>query len=105
MADETMFQIRGEDPLDAGPALYSNFVGVSRVGSDIQFEFVFVDLNQIATILEDRKKGGQVPTKIEGKTVAKIVMPGASLVQVRGHINSILDIVEKNLRPQEAKAQ
>jgi len=101
----TTFQLRGQDPLQAVPALYSNFVAISRVGTDVQLEFVFMDLNQIAMILQARaeSKGDEAKQQLVGKTVAKIVMPGACFLQVKDHINQIFGILEKALNGQEAE--
>ena len=102
MAEEkkiTQFQISGEDPLQAVAPIYSNFVGISRVGTDVQFEFIFLDLNQLAQILEQSKAvespGRQVLT---GKTVAKIVMPGVNFVQVKEQIEKVMKALEAELQ-------
>ena len=99
-----IFSVKGQDPREAGPALFSNFLAISRLGTELQFEFVFLDLNQLATVLKDEKeqkvKEGETgsPTTIVGRTVAKVVMPAVSFVQLREHINGLFDAIEKDLR-------
>lgn len=88
-------QIRGEEPLSAGAALFSNFVGISRVGTDVQMEFVFVDLNQLAVLVDAMKKGDAPSSQsLTGKTVAKIVMPGVSFIQLKEHIHLIFEALQ-----------
>ena len=95
------FTIRGEDSLRAVPALYSNFLAIGRVGADVQFEFVFVDLNVLARTLQTAKKeeaGKSEPMTIEGKTVAKIIMPASSFIQLKGHLQEIFKAIEEVLQ-------
>ena len=102
MAEEkktTQFQISGEDPLQAVAPTYSNFVGISRVGTDIQFEFIFLDLNQLAQILEQSKTVESPERQIlTGKTVAKIVMPGVNFLQAKEQIEKIMKALEADLQ-------
>lgn len=81
------------------PAMFSNFLSVSRVATEVQFEFVFVDVNQIATALMKTKETGatEEPLKISGLTVAKVVVPALSFMQVREHLNNIFDAIEHDL--------
>jgi hypothetical protein len=89
------FRVRGEDPVQAVSALYSNFLAVSQVGTDVQFEFIFLDLNLVASVLEQLKKAEQpsVPD-LQGKTVAKVVMPAATFVQLRDHFETLFRALE-----------
>ena len=102
MAEEkkiTQWQISGEDPLDAIAPTYSNFVGISRVGTDVQFEFIFLDLNQLAQILEQSKTAESSQRQVlTGKTVAKIVMPGINFVQVKGQIEKIMKALDAEVQ-------
>jgi hypothetical protein len=92
------FQVKGEPPVQAVPALYSNFVGVSRVGTDVQFEFVFLDLNYLAVMLEQLKASDvTVSPEIEGKTVAKVVMPAATFIQMQGQLEKIFAALKAEL--------
>jgi hypothetical protein len=90
------FRVRGEDPVQAVSALYSNFLAISRVGTDVQFEFIFLDLNLVAGILEQLKKAEKpsVP-ELQGKTVAKVVMPAATFFQLREHFENIFRALEE----------
>jgi hypothetical protein len=98
-------RVKGEDPVQAVSALYSNFLAVSRVGTDVQFEFIFLDLNLVATILEQLKKieNPNVP-ELQGKTVAKIVMPAATFLQLREHFENLFRALEEVV-PRMAEAQ
>jgi hypothetical protein len=86
------FQVKGEVPRTAVPALFSNFLAVSQVGTEVQFEFVFLDLNVLATTIEQMKAAGAtVPPIVEGKTAAKVVMPAAVFVQMKEHFDRIFN--------------
>jgi hypothetical protein len=82
--------IPGEPPVQAEPPLYSNFLAVSQVGTEVQFEFIFLDLNQVAVMIEQLKSSDvTVVPEVEGKTVVKVVMPAASFVQLREQFEKI----------------
>ncbi|HZP32840.1 MAG TPA: hypothetical protein VFB23_05690 [Candidatus Acidoferrales bacterium] len=84
-------QVQGEDPLSAVPPLFSNFLAISRAGTDVQFEFIFLDINQIASMFKENA----VPTgPISGKTVSKVVMPAASVLQLKDHLVTLLQAIE-----------
>jgi hypothetical protein len=85
-----VFQVKGEAPLETGPALFSNFLAVSRVGTEVQFEFIFLDLNQVAAMLTNPGEVN-VPLTLVGKTVTKIVMPAAAFVQVKEQLDKIFE--------------
>lgn len=92
------FKVRGEPPVQAVPALYSNFLAVSRVGTDVQFEFVFLDLNFMAAMLEQFKAADVTVTpEVEGKTVAKVVMPAVTFVQLYGQFEKIFAALKAEL--------
>jgi hypothetical protein len=95
------FKVRGEEPVQAVPALYSNFLAVSRVGSDVQFEFVFLDLNKVAVLMEEMKtaENPQVP-ELQGKTVSKVVMPAANVLQLKEHFETIFRALEEIVQKQ-----
>jgi hypothetical protein len=94
-----MIQVAGQPPLEAVPALFSNFVGISRVGAEVQLEFIFLDLNQVATMIQDAEKANSTEPlpPATGKTVVKIVMPSASFVQLRPHLEKIFKDIEKDM--------
>jgi len=98
-------KVRGEEPVDAVAALYSNFLAVSRVGTDVQFEFVFLDLNKVALTMEHLKRTEQTEApELQGKTVAKVVMPAATVLQLKEHFETIFRALEETMRKQpEAK--
>jgi len=103
----TQFQISGEDPLHAIAPTYSNFVGISRVGADVQLEFIFLDLNQLAQILE-QSKAAENPQRqaLAGKTVAKIIMPGINFMQVKEQMEKIMKALDAELqKPQNLEVR
>lgn len=91
------FQVQGQSPLDAAPALYSNFVAVSRLGTEVQFEFIFLDLNQLAKVLDELKTAPSETPTVQGKTVAKVVMPAVSFVQLKEPLAKIFEALEATL--------
>lgn len=98
-----MVQVTGQPALESVPALYSNFVGISRVGTDVQLEFIYVDLNDFAVLLLQAEKAGStvVPTPIKGKTVAKIVMPALSFVQLQPHVDKMFKDIQADFEKQQ----
>ena len=101
-----MLQVRGQDPLTADVPLFSNFVGISRVGTEVQLEFIFLDLNQLALLVDGAKKGEIVaPQELVGKTVTKIVMPGLSFYQLRDHLKVLFEALEGVLKPMEVAGE
>ena len=101
---QLLLNIRGEDPLQAVSPMYSNFVAVSRIGAEVQFEFLFVDINQLAILIDQARKSESFERQdITAKTVAKIVMPGLSFMQVKEHLNEIFKALAEALQIQEAR--
>jgi hypothetical protein len=94
--DLVMIKVQGESPMDAPPALYSNFLGIARVATDVQFEFVFLDLNQVAQIIQGGQ-GSEAAAPVTGQTVAKIIMPAAAFVQLKEHLTKVMADIEKDL--------
>ena len=86
----------GEDPLAAAKPTFANFVGISHVGTEVQFEFIFLDLNHVAQRIERLR--AQPPSNeaevFEGRTVSKVVVPVASFVQLREHLMRMFDKFE-----------
>ena len=101
MSDEKQgvkFLVIGEPPIQAIPALYSNFLGVSRVGTDVQFEFVFIDLNFLGSALAATKgKNISSPLRVNGKTVAKIVMPAITFLQVQEQLEKVIAALKEEM--------
>jgi hypothetical protein len=84
------FKVKGEPPVQAVPPLYSNFLAVSQVATEVQFEFIFLDLNQVAVMIEQLKSSDvTVVPEVDGKTVVKVVMPAASFVQLREQFEKV----------------
>jgi hypothetical protein len=99
------FRVTGQSPVDAVSALYSNFLAVSQVGTDVQFEFIFLDLNLVAGVLKQLKEveNPTVP-ELQGKTVSKIVMPAANFLQLREHFENLFRALE-GIVPKAAEAK
>lgn len=95
--------IKGQEPLVAVPALFSNFVAISRVGTEVQFEFIFLDLNQIAGLLETAREGKSQELTVMGKTVAKIIVPAAAFMQLKEHVAKLFADIEAQLKLTEAQ--
>jgi hypothetical protein len=96
-----LLNIRGQDPLQSDTPVYSNFVSVSRLGTDVQLEFIFVDINQLAVLAETLKSDPSTPREVVGKTIAKIVMPGENFLQIREHLNVLFNALSELLHPSE----
>lgn len=102
MADkpDVTLQVRGEDPREATAAVFSNFLAISRVATEVQFEFIYLDLNIIANLLKaaaNTESKGVLPEVI-GKTVSKIVMPAATVVQIKEHLLRVLEDIEAEMK-------
>jgi len=99
------FKVRGEDPTQSTSALYSNFLAVARVGNEVQFEFIFLDLSKVATMIEQLENATETvePPDLQGKTVAKVIMPAASLIQLKEHFNRIFSAIEEMTSTPEVK--
>jgi hypothetical protein len=90
------FRVKGDDPMQAVSALYGNFLSVSRVGMDVQFEFIFLDLNMVAGLLEQVKNAEKPGTpELQGRTIAKLVMPGATILQLREHFENLFRALDE----------
>ncbi len=92
-------QVQGQGTLESAPPLFSNFVAISRIGTEVQFEFIYVDINQLALMFIAQRSDESVktPTPIQGQTVAKIVMPAQSFVQLKDHLIRMFSDIEKEL--------
>jgi hypothetical protein len=91
------FRVTGEEPLSTRAPIFANFVAVAHVGSEVQFEFIYLDINELAQRfgqpgVDDRPvPEGEPPEEIvlKGKTVAKLVVPVASFVQLETHLQGM----------------
>jgi hypothetical protein len=111
---QLLVQITGQPPLEAVPALHSNFVGICRVGGEVQFEFIFVDLNQLANMIQQNEARDNNPlmaaaektgplTPLSGKTVAKLVMPAEYFLQLQPHLEKMFSDIKIELEKNERK--
>jgi hypothetical protein len=98
MAARLELKVTPEDPTKATvPTLFSNFVGISRAGTEVQFEFVALDIGVLAskmTAVADALASGTV--EMTGKTVAKIVVPLHVFMQLEQHLETIFSAVKKD---------
>ncbi len=102
MIGRLQFKVVGEEPRNASAPLFCNFVGISHVGTEVQLEFIFLDINQVATQLQRREKEPtSEPASFEGKTVAKIVMPSWAFAQLKGQMLAIFEKIEVSGGSQE----
>jgi hypothetical protein len=105
---QLQFKVVGEDPRSAVAPMFCNFVGISHVGREVQLEFIFLDINQIAQHMESDKStppAVDAPT-FEGKTVAKVVIPSWAFLQLKGHMLGVFEKVEiEESRSTEEKGQ
>jgi hypothetical protein len=95
MPPVTQLKVVFQDPTTVTvPTLFANHLAVSRAGTEIQFEFVAVDINVLATKMEAHQSQGlEEPIEITGKTVAKIVVPLHVFVQLEGHLGQIFSAI------------
>jgi len=98
---QVMLKVNFEDPKIGPSALFANHVGISRAGTEVQFEFVFLDINLVANTLQTYKGDPAVaalPVEISGKTVAKVVMPLHVFIQLRGHLEMLFGQIARDLQ-------
>jgi len=93
MADKVTVEIGPIDP--SVPAAFSNFLAVSRVSTEVQFEFIFVDTNRLVAAVRDPDD----KKKLEGTTVAKVILPALSFVQLRDHFQKLFTDIENEFAP------
>jgi hypothetical protein len=107
MAEKRMmqFKVLGEDPQRAGAPLFSNFVAISHLGREVQLEFIFLDIAQVAQHFENSKEQDpqQEPPTFQGKTVAKLVVPSWAFLQLKQHMSGIFEKLEIEERGQQEK--
>ena len=95
---QVRFNVVFEEPSSGALPLFSNHVGISRAGTEVQFEFAFLDINAVATILRSQKeRSDPAPINIHGKTVAKVVMPLHAFLQLKEHLQGMFADIEKEL--------
>lgn len=100
------FRVAGDDPQSAGAPLFSNFVAISHLGREVQVEFIFLDIAQVAQHFQNAKGAevGQEVPMFQGKTVAKIVVPSWAFLQLKQHMSGIFEKLEIEERGQQEKA-
>lgn len=109
MAEKRSMQFRvvGEDPQAAGAPLFSNFVAISHLGREVQLEFIFLDIAQVAQHFENSASSdsqAEMPI-FHGKTVAKVIVPSWAFLQLKEHMSGIfqkLEIEEKSGQQEKA---
>ncbi|MGA2358029.1 MAG: hypothetical protein ABSF66_03450 [Terriglobales bacterium] len=100
--------VSGDDPRQAGSPLFANFVAISHVGAEVQFEFIFLDLNQLAHRI-DRVKAGQEDAdgEMQGKTIGKVIVPVVAFLQLKDHLLPMFKRLEEinETQPQKTGAE
>lgn len=97
-----MLKVVGDDPRAAVAPMYANFVAVCNVGGDVQFEFIFLDLNELAQRIQLVRKGEESPDgELQGKTVAKLVVPAASFMQLKDHLAAMFESLGEQYGPKQ----
>ena len=87
--------LRGDDPLRAVAPTFANFLAVSHVGTEVQLEFIYLDINVIAQQIDKvKQEGAPAHVKLQGKTVAKLVMPISSFLQLKAHLLQMFETLE-----------
>jgi hypothetical protein len=107
MARNVTFRVVGEDPLLAGAPIFANFVAISHAGNEVQFEFIFLDINELALRFgqpnaDDRPDLSTEQVKdveLRGKTVAKMIVPVSSFVQLEEHLKVVFKRIAEGSRP------
>jgi hypothetical protein len=94
-ASNLKVKITGQQPLEASPPLFSNFLAISRVAGEVQCEFIFADINQLANIIRADKPSAET-VEITGKTVAKIIIPASNFLQLKDHLAQMFADIEKD---------
>jgi hypothetical protein len=94
VAGEVKVLVTGDEPLNSPPPQFANFVAISHAGTEVQLEFIFLDLNTIATMALE-KKGQDKPEKVRGQTVAKVVVPVANFLQLKDHLSTMFARLEE----------
>ena len=89
-SDAVNFTVEFQDPLDAPPAYYCNHVAIARAGTEVQFEFVYIDLNRLAHAIEEKDRHPE-GIKLTGRTVAKCVVPLHVFLQLEGHVTQMFE--------------
>jgi hypothetical protein len=89
-------EVSSDETLSPLHASFSNFVQISRVATEVQFEFLFVDINHVALSIEKaRGSSEKEPVKLSGVPIAKVVVPAFNFLQLREHINQMFDAIER----------
>jgi hypothetical protein len=99
-----------EDPTKSSvPTLFSNYVAISRAGTEVQFEFVALDINVLAAKMQAQAAEAPGPVEVTGKTMAKIVLPLHAFMQLEQHLQTIFSAVKQEfafekVEPNERRA-
>lgn len=94
-----------EDPVKLSvPTLFANHLAISRAGTEVQFEFVALDINVLATKLAALQSGeAKGPLELSGKTVAKVVVPLHLFMQLEKHLEQLFSSVKQEFAPIEGE--
>jgi hypothetical protein len=90
------FAVSFQDPNVAPAPMFSNHVAVSRAGTEVQFEFVFLDINQLALALKAKDPASQEALPVVGRTVSKVVVPLHVFIQLEEHFKQMFESIKSD---------
>lgn len=98
-------KVKLEDPTKLSiPTLFANHVAISRAGTEVQLEFVALDINVLAGKLAELQSGeAEGPVELSGKTVAKVVVPLHAFMQLEGHLGQMFASVKEEFALNEGQ--
>jgi hypothetical protein len=103
MVARVEFKVSAEDPQSVVP-LFSNFVAISRAGTEVQFDFIALDINELALKIAAQGAGQQELPEIKGKMVSRVVVPLHVFMQLEQHIQSMFSTVKQELAFREVSS-
>jgi hypothetical protein len=100
---QVTFKVIFDEPKQGPAPLFCNHVGIARAGTEVQFEFVALDIGTLANALQQHRQSStkESPVEVSGKTVAKIVMPLHVFLQLKGTLNGMFSQIEQELNMAE----
>jgi hypothetical protein len=107
MAPRIDLKVMTEDPTKSSvPTLFSNHVAIARAGTEVQFEFVALDINALAIKMAayESAEAPKEPVEIAGKTMAKIVIPLYVFMQLEQHLKMIFSAIKQDYAFNEVNA-
>lgn len=99
---QLIVQVSGTPPDQTAPALFGNFLAVARVGNQVQLEFIYLDVNVLAQMVQKTQElAASEPPQVSGQTVVKVVMPAEAFLAVRNHMEKVFSDITRELTKNE----